>query len=1130
MKEKLRKISIVLLALAFAASIFSFFVPRIGKLDGRVASSLERRLSLRLEILDQNVSKAFSQNPDEWMSLPHLPEDMVIYRYVNGKLQSWAGRFPVINDQIYYASLSSRRDAFPAPLAGIGPYYSYKRLSSNQSFLLKRQVRDSVTIIAGLNLNAAHGHILPAGYVVRGVQSPDGITVKVDGRDVFKLVNDSIPEQSSIPPILFFAAFLLLSIALLLFLISTPKLRYASIAIIAVLISLLALGKVSLFSSGDMSNIAVIFRINFFLLYTGTCLFICRRNLWSKLKTKAWIAVSAIADVLVILAVFVLCGIEIYKVSVYTHINLDLTKLEIVGVETVGVLVSLICLLTSAYLFFVLLQPLISRLNKKRVSLLSLSIRTISAIVLAAFLLLVGRMISFEREESIVASWAERLANDRDNSVETILKSVERGIITDEIVSRLSASSDNAAQLREYLLDNYLFRVLANYDVRVSIGGDSDALGLESGVPIAANSRFLYTPLPDQRSRYVGVFQYFDKDKGFNSVYISIDPKISDRSSSISYLLGVGREREEIPYIYSYAKYKGRDRLYFNGSYMYPTKLTRESRSYFHRLEESHYTEGGYLHFVTKVSDDELIVISRKNIAWDRYLLAFSVFALLFFGVESLYSLHRRKKVFKSRNSVKKTITLLIIVCLTLAMAVLVTISVTFVFNRNEANARAMMSDKTNSIRSLLQSGLRPYSSSSDFTLTPEIVDIVHRVSTNTGSDISLFDASGKILFTTSPELIVRRMVGSRMDGNAFMHIMFRNDGYYIGREEYVNRKIYTMYAPILGSDGKIMTIFASPYTQRNYDFKFDAITHTISIAVVYIVLLIISLLLVSYFVDKAFKPLLEMSRKMEAGDVDRLEYIDYDRQDEISVLVKSYNRMVTDLTNSNKVLAQAERDKAWSEMARSVAHEIKNPLTPMRLQIQRIQRLKAIGDPSWQDKFDDMSKVLLDQIDILSDTATQFSDFAKLYSEEPVELDLDLLLKEQVELYDNRPDIRFDYLGLPNAIIHGPKPQLVRVFVNMLSNAVQACEGREGSIISVSLRNGSDSKYYEIAFEDNGPGVAEENLSKLFTPKFTTKSSGSGLGLSISRSILERCHASIAYSRSFALGGACFTIRYPKG
>ena len=145
------------------------------------------------------------------------------------------------------------------------------------------------------------------------------------------------------------------------------------------------------------------------------------------------------------------------------------------------------------------------------------------------------------------------------------------------------------------------------------------------------------------------------------------------------------------------------------------------------------------------------------------------------------------------------------------------------------------------------------------------------------------------------------------------------------------------------------------------------------------------------------------------------------------------------------------------------------------------------------------------------------------------MDIDLDKLLRTEVEMFDNRENITFDYLGLEGVVIKGPKPQLTRVFDNLIGNAVQAVGDREGGRVMVSLRKSADDGYYDILVEDNGPGVAEENLGKLFTPNFTTKSGGTGLGLAISHSVLSRCEATISYSRSFVLGGACFTIRYPK-
>ena len=278
------------------------------------------------------------------------------------------------------------------------------------------------------------------------------------------------------------------------------------------------------------------------------------------------------------------------------------------------------------------------------------------------------------------------------------------------------------------------------------------------------------------------------------------------------------------------------------------------------------------------------------------------------------------------------------------------------------------------------------------------------------------------------------------------------------------------------------------------------------------------------------------MGKKMNAADINNLQYIIYKREDEISSLVDAYNRMVKDLSESTVKLAQAERDNAWSQMARQVAHEIKNPLTPIKLQIQRLIRLKEKNNPAWEERFDEVSAVVLEHIDILTETANEFSTFAKLYSEDPVLINLDKTLKDQLLIFDNRENIRIEYIGLEEAFVMAPKPQLIRVFVNLITNAIQAVEiqQKEGAVqaegrVFIGLRNSTREGYYDITFEDNGPGVSEENLGKLFTPNFTTKSSGTGLGLAICRNIIQKCEGEIRYQRSFALGGAAFIVTIPK-
>jgi nitrogen fixation/metabolism regulation signal transduction histidine kinase len=248
---------------------------------------------------------------------------------------------------------------------------------------------------------------------------------------------------------------------------------------------------------------------------------------------------------------------------------------------------------------------------------------------------------------------------------------------------------------------------------------------------------------------------------------------------------------------------------------------------------------------------------------------------------------------------------------------------------------------------------------------------------------------------------------------------------------------------------------------------------------------------------------------------------------------------MVVDLSDSTQKLALAERDKAWSLMARQVAHEIKNPLTPIKLEIQRLIRLKQKGNGAWEERFDKVAAVVLEHIDILTETANEFSTFAKLYSEEPVLMNLDKILQDQLLIFDNKENVRIRYMGMPDAYVMAPKPQLIRVFVNLITNAIQAVENQQKEDIEagrkpaqgrvlICLRNSTMEGYYDVVFDDNGPGVPEEHIYKLFTPNFTTKSSGTGLGLAICRNIIEKCEGEIRYQKSFALGGASFIVSLP--
>jgi nitrogen fixation/metabolism regulation signal transduction histidine kinase len=545
------------------------------------------------------------------------------------------------------------------------------------------------------------------------------------------------------------------------------------------------------------------------------------------------------------------------------------------------------------------------------------------------------------------------------------------------------------------------------------------------------------------------------------------------------------------------------------------------------------------VHFLNMVSENEVIVISRKQRSATAYFTSFSYLFLMIYAILFLFVRQENKKQIFKKNFFRKRINTILFTSSLLILASMAVISVLFVYKRNEANMYDLMSTKINTIQALMETRVRQASSWQDL-LHPDIISSLENIGNTTKSDITLYTPEGKVFHSTNPEVFEKQILGSRINEDAYKNIRYMHQRFFIHREKITDYRYWMLYAPVFNDNRQMIGIISTPYTDRNYDFRREAFSHAALLINLFLLLLIASLLLSTRELNRIFSPLVEMGKKMDKTDIHNPEYIIYKREDEISTIVDAYNRMQEDLAASTKMLASAERDKAWSEMARQVAHEIKNPLTPIKLEIQRLIRLKQKGNPAWEEKFDKVADVVLEHIDILTDTANEFSTFAKLYSEEPVLINLDKILKEQLLIFDNKENVKISYIGLEDAYVMAPKPQLIRVFVNLITNAIQAVEihqkelmENEGELISgkifIGLRNSTKDGYYDIVFDDNGAGVKEENLDKLFTPNFTTKTGGTGLGLAISRNIITKCEGEISYRKSYALGGASFTVTLPK-
>jgi two-component system nitrogen regulation sensor histidine kinase NtrY len=334
-------------------------------------------------------------------------------------------------------------------------------------------------------------------------------------------------------------------------------------------------------------------------------------------------------------------------------------------------------------------------------------------------------------------------------------------------------------------------------------------------------------------------------------------------------------------------------------------------------------------------------------------------------------------------------------------------------------------------------------------------------------------------------------------------------------------------YAPFISADRKITGFLHLPYFEKQNERSREVSGLLSALLNIYVLLFALTLFVTAFISSRITKPLALIQEKLAGIRLGkRSEPIVYAGQDEIGLLVQEYNRMVQELADSAEKLARSERESAWREMARQVAHEIKNPLTPMRLSIQHLLR-------AWNDQSTDrelmlkrVTQTLIEQIDSLSYIATEFSNFAQLPPALPQRMDLVDAVRRTVSLFsESYPDwIRMDVPDKP-CIVMADKEQLGRIFSNLLKNAIQAIpDDRKGAII---VNVTTEDKTVRVDIKDNGEGVAEEIKSKIFVPNFTTKSGGTGLGLAMVKNLIEQAHGEVSFSSREGLG-TTFTVRWP--
>jgi hypothetical protein len=340
------------------------------------------------------------------------------------------------------------------------------------------------------------------------------------------------------------------------------------------------------------------------------------------------------------------------------------------------------------------------------------------------------------------------------------------------------------------------------------------------------------------------------------------------------------------------------------------------------------------------------------------------------------------------------------------------------------------------------------------------------------------------------------------------------------------DKRFQSSYTYITDNKFRPLAILNLPYLEDDYFITRDLRNFLVKLTEVYLFMLVLAILLayfLSKYITRSLKTVSERihqtrldkkNQKIEIGNV----------SEEIYTLVAAYNSMIDELEESAAKLATSEREQAWREMAKQVAHEIKNPLTPMRLSVQSFQRKFDPNDPQMQQKVDEFSDTLITQIDTMSSIASAFSNFAKMPAQQNETLNVPKIVKLALDIFNE------DYILFSSEkeeiVAKFDRTQLIRVVTNLVKNAVQAVEKEEHPAVLVTVTQEEDRACLIVS--DNGVGISEENKEKVFEPKFTTKSSGMGLGLAMVKNIVESCGGSIEFSSKLNKG-TIFKVHFPK-
>lgn len=611
------------------------------------------------------------------------------------------------------------------------------------------------------------------------------------------------------------------------------------------------------------------------------------------------------------------------------------------------------------------------------------------------------------------------------------------------------------------------------------------------------------------------------------NIYFSLSPKMNYEVLGYpELLLDKPLQTDKYKQNISYAKYQNGRLASHTGSFPYAFDKqvygTNEN-------EFSHFSFERYDHVMYNSDSENCIIVSTPTVSTFNLLISFT-YTLIFFLLITITLLvfgNPYTKIFEIRFTIKNKVLFSILSILALSSISVAGGVVYYTINHYQRSQNDIMQSK---LQSVLMEIEQKYTSVNDIKKIPatELNNLLTSFSNTFLTDINLYDQNGNLIATSRPEIYTRKLTSEKMNATAFRELEMNKKSRIVQKENIGGLDYYSAYVPFINSRNKLLAYINLPYFIKQTTLRQELTDVSVTVINIYVVLVVLSVIIAIFLSKRITKPIVTVQQRIRSIDLGKSnQRVEYDGDDEIAELVNEYNLMLEELSISASRLAKSERESAWREMARQVAHEIKNPLTPMKLSVQLLERAQRNGDPDFNERFANTSRTLIEQIDSLSSIASEFSQFARMPEGRTELVNLNERIRQSVELFQDTTPAKIVFTAPAGRIVNiiADNERMLQVFNNLIKNAIQAIPKKRKGQIYIALRCFKGRAVIEV--QDNGCGITPETEKKLFQPNFTTKTSGTGLGLAIVKNIVEDANGAIwFYSKPGK--GSSFFVSFP--